>query len=150
MKKRGVRLILIAGIIVIAAAAVYFTFFYSRTCEDRGCFNSALSECKKFNFVEETEDSFWYYKIKGESNNLCVVDVELLQLKAGSVDLVGLEGKEMACSLPLGSTKSPRENLERCHGLLKEELQKIIINKLHNYITENLGEIGEELETPQF
>jgi len=30
--------------------------------------------------------------------------------------------------------------------LLKEEMQAIIIKRLHNYIVDNLGEIGEELE----
>jgi len=57
-----------------------------------------------------------------------------------------LEGKDMLCYLPLGSISAPQENLARCHGSLKEEMQAIIIKRLHNYIVDNLGEIGEELE----
>ena len=56
-----------------------------------------------------------------------------------------LEGREMECYLPFGSVIEPEENLDRCHGLLKEEMQKIIINKLHNYITDNIGKLEDKL-----
>jgi len=59
--------------------------------------------------------------------------------------MAGMEGKEMVCYLPLGTITSPQGNLANCHGLLKEEMQSLIINRLHNYIVNNLGQISEEL-----
>ena len=143
MKKR----VIILGIIVIllAAAAIYYTFFYSRPCPDMICFNSALADCGRRSIIDETESSVWLYEIKGKSRGECVVRVELLQLREGTTKLASLEGKDMLCYLPSGVVGNPRDNLDSCHGLLKEELQKVIIDNLHTYITDNLGEIGEEL-----
>ncbi|MFQ5531454.1 MAG: hypothetical protein ACE5ES_02455, partial [Candidatus Nanoarchaeia archaeon] len=56
-----------------------------------------------------------------------------------------LEGLKMTCSLPIGDISSPEDNLKNCQGPLKEELQNLIIQKMHAYILDNLGDIGEEL-----
>jgi len=144
MKKRNIVISIV--IILIAVVAGYLTFFYSTRCPDYECFNQALANCEKITYTLETEDAFWHYKIQGKSDSTCNVRVSLVQLKDGDVKLSGLEGKEMICSIPLGSTSLPQQNLRRCHGLLKEEMQELIINKLHNYITDHLGEISEELQ----
>jgi len=144
MKKK--RIILIILIAVVFVLAVYFTFYYYKKCSDIGCFNSYLSKCKKASFIDEGDNDVWLYKIKSKSGDECKVNVKLLQLKKGSSDAGILEGKDMNCYLPFSSVSKPQENLERCHGLLKEEMQKIMINKLHNYITSNLGQISEELK----
>ena len=60
--------------------------------------------------------------------------------------MTSLEGEEMTCYTQLGSISSPQGNLANCHCLLKEDMQSLIINKLHNYIVVNLGTINEELE----
>jgi hypothetical protein len=52
----------------------------------------------------------------------------------------------MTCYYPLGTAAYAEKDLSKCHGLLKEELQTIIINKLHAYILENLGKVEEGLE----
>ncbi len=142
MKK---RIILVGLIIIVAVIAVFFTFFYTRKCSDANCFNKALAKCSKASFVNDAEDAAWLYAIKGKSEGDCKVNVEILQLKEGTVGMEGLENKDMDCYLPLGAITSPQENLGRCHGLLKEEMQSLIINKLHNYIVGNLGEISGEL-----
>jgi hypothetical protein len=41
---------------------------------------------------------------------------------------------------------SPEDDLSRCTGQLKENLQEIIIQKLHAYVVENLGQISKELQ----
>jgi len=135
-------------IILVAVIAVYFTFFYPRKCGDATCFNSALLKCKRAKYIDDLTDAVWSYRIKGKSGDKCQVDVKLLQLKRGASEMVILEGKEMTCYLPLGVITSPQEDLKKCHGLLKEEMQSLIINRLHNYIVENLGEISEELKKP--
>ena len=40
----------------------------------------------------------------------------------------------------------PEKDLGVCHGRLKEELQGIIIKRLHTYIVDNIGEIDETLD----
>lgn len=136
-------------IIILAVLAVllggYFMFFYSQKCMNKECFNSALSACKRAEFIKEADDASWLYKIAGRSNEECKVIVKMLQLKQGNIEMAVLEGKEMACYLAFGSVAEPQENINKCSGSLKEEMQKIIINRLHSYITENLGEIAGEL-----
>jgi len=54
----------------------------------------------------------------------------------------------MTCYIPYGSLTVPQENLKNCHGELKEELQDVIIKKMHTYILDHIGEINKELEKP--
>lgn len=142
-KKRVILIVLIALVFILA---VYFTFFYYKKCSGIGCFNSYLSKCKKAVYIDEGDNDVWLYKIKSKIKDECKVNVKLLQLKKGTSDASVLEGKDMDCYLPYSSIAKPQENLDRCHGLLKEEMQKIMINKLHSYITSNLGQISEELK----
>jgi hypothetical protein len=51
----------------------------------------------------------------------------------------------MTCYLPIGDDRVPEADISVCHGILKEELQAIIIEKLHLYVVENIGEISSEL-----
>jgi hypothetical protein len=143
MKKRVSWLLIVLIIVVVG---VYFLFFYTKKCNDAACFNSALIKCKKTSYISDAEDGSWFYSIKGKEEETCKVNVKMLQLKRGTIEMSSLQGKDMDCYLPLGIVTSPQEDLDRCHGILKEEMQKIIITRLHNYIVGNLGDIGEELE----
>ena len=155
MNKRGLGAklkIVIVLIIVILAIAIYFTFFYSYKCKDISCFREHQKRCNlissKTTFVNDIEDATWFYHIKGKKGNECKVQVKLLQVKKGDVSFSKLEGQSMNCYVPIGSVVAPESDISNCHGLLKEDLQETIINKLHKYIVNNLGEISEELEKP--
>ena len=143
MKKRGIGLIII--IVIVALLAVYFTFFFYRSCGDRGCFNDALSECSRVSYLNDAEDASWMYKIQGKSQEQCKIEVKLLALREGNLDLSKLDGKSMTCLHPIGDIRDPQDNLKTCQGELKEEMQDVIINRLHKYIRDNLGEISDEL-----
>lgn len=145
MKKRAIILILI---LVVALLAIYFTFFYTKKCGDRGCFNLALQKCSRVSYLNDAEDTVWLYKIKGKEKGGCEVYVKLVKLKTGATDIVELEGKDMNCYPPLGIMRDPQDDLGKCSGKLKEEMQTLIINRLHAYIVENLGQISEELKEP--
>jgi len=54
----------------------------------------------------------------------------------------------MVCNIPLGSVILPESDLTNCHGILKENLQEQTIIKLHNYISQNLGQINAEMFSP--
>ena len=66
--------------------------------------------------------------------------------KEGELGIDRLEGYEMSCFYDRGQGVYPEDDLSKCHGRLKEELQGIIINKLHTYVIENLGKIEEGID----
>lgn len=146
MKVKKRKFIWVIVVLIILVIAIFFTFFYTRKCSDAVCFNKALTRCSRASYINDAKDATWLYVIKGKDKGECEVDVEILQMKEGTADMSGLENKEMTCYITLGFVSSPQENLARCHGLLKEEMQDVIINRLHNYIVSNLGEISGELE----
>lgn len=146
-KKGGAgTIIIVSTIIIILVIAIYFTFFFSYTCEDIACFRAHQEKCKRTTYINDATDATWFYKILGEENKACEIRVEVLRIKTGDPDRKVLEEKSMNCYLPLGDTSLPEGDIENCHGLLKEELQKSMIDKLNLYIIENIGDISEELK----
>ena len=145
MKKRVVilSLLLIIALIGLIISA-YYIYFFMNKCSTQECFYSSLTQCKRTLYISENTDSDMEYKILGKEGNSCNVYVQLLQLKKGAVELTILENKDMICSLPFGVLQEPEKNLKNCHGRLKEEIQNIIIQRMHSQIVENLGKISEE------
>jgi hypothetical protein len=139
------KVILLFAVILILIGAVYFTFFFTYSCDSLACFQAHQRECSRTHFINQESDTVWDYKIVGEENKACQIEVKVLQVKQGETDRKKLEGESMTCYLPFGSDKSPESDISVCHGLLKEELQGMIIEKLHLYVVENIGEIGNEL-----
>lgn len=146
MKKSDWIALGVIGVILLIGFAVYFTFFFTYKCNDLACYQAHQAKCARTKFIKDGEDTIWEYIIKGETKDECKVYVKVLTIKQGSSDKKVLEGLSMNCYLPLESKINPESDLKKCHGELKEELQNLIIQKLHSYILDNLGEIGEELE----
>lgn len=132
-------------IVLIAIVAIYFTFFFSYKCEDIACFQAHQEKCSKTEFINDDKAITWAYKINGKKDGKCEINVEILQIKEGSLDKKVLEGKSMNCYLPIGSKSFPEKDISVCHGLLKEEFQDIMLKNAHKYIVENIGEINAEL-----
>ncbi len=142
------KLIIVSLIMVVVLAAVFLTWFlypFTKDCPNRECFSEALVFCERAQWLNDDNEATWLYTIKGQDEGRCEVEVELLQAKQGEQELSNIEGKNMICRLPLKTMTIPEQNLESCHGLLKEELQDLIIKKMHSYIIENLGEISGNL-----
>ena len=70
------------------------------------------------------------------------VGVTLYYLLTGKTPF---EGNNMLCSFEYGVIAYPERNLNRCSGELKENLQTNIIQRLHIYILDEVGEIDEAL-----
>lgn len=139
------RIIFIIAIILLVLS-IYLKFFYFENCyQDRKCFNVALARCDKAIFKNYGLDSAWYYKIEGKQGDSCIVYVENINFKT-AIEAVKLKDKSMECYLPFGLITSPESNIDLCHGLLKEELQDLIIEKMHLYIVQNIGNITEAIE----
>lgn len=132
--------------LVVLLTAVYFTFFFAYKCDSKECFLAKQKSCKRATYINNVEDISWFYHIKGKEANRCKILVKILNVNEGPRDQEKLENKEMECFLQIGDMGLPGAEIANCHGLLKEGLQEIIINKLHQYILDNLGEIGKDLE----
>lgn len=145
VKKRGIFIIIIVILTIVIALLVYFNFIYQRNCSSLQCFNSAMLNCDKAVYISDTDSAVWKYTILESKNNQCIINTKIIQLKEGSTELLTLEGKSMACYVPLGFSGSPSQNLVACHGILKEEMQDLLIKRLHLYVTEHIGQISEEL-----
>lgn len=131
--------------IIIFLSAVYLTFFYTYKCKDIACWEYKMQKCSKASYFNDAKEIAWSYKIKGKQNGDCLINVRVYEVKHGLTSSLPLEGKDMDCLLPLGTITPPESNPLLCHGILKEEMQNLIIQKLHQYIVQNVGQIGKEL-----
>ncbi len=145
---KGLVITLTVLAVVVLAAAIYFSFFFDYNCDDKACFQAHQQKCSRTNFINDIEEATWEYNIKGKNDGACEIEVKMLQIKEGTLDKKKLEGLTMICTLPIGSAASPESDIGLCHGELKEEMQNLIIQKLHYYIIDNIGQIDEELENP--
>lgn len=149
MKKR-ITVVMVSVIFVALLISLILTIVLPTTkrCATQICYEDALISCERASFIYEGGDASWLYTIKGKARGECKVNVKLLQAKKGSQEIAITQGKAMDCYLPLRSVIKPQQNLEKCHGLLKEVMQDLIIRKMHSYILENMGKINEELKKP--
>ncbi len=140
---------LVISFIIISFIVVYLIFFYYPKCNDPACWDSKLKVCSKVRYINSPVDVTWEYKILGketiDGEEKCKVKVLAIDIKRGLEKTEILEGKEMICFLPYGVIVKPEANPNLCTGKLKEEMQNLIIQKLHEYILQNLGEIKNEL-----
>ncbi len=143
MEKERVALVVLAVILLIAI--IVLVLMKTKECSNLECFNSALEKCKKAAWLSDENDAAWEYTIKGKANEECEVNVKLVEIKQGKTDVLKLQGMEMKCYVPAGFSGNPQADLSKCHGALKEEMQDVIINKMHSYILDNIGKISSDL-----
>lgn len=143
--KRGIIISLSILAVILLIAGIYFTWFFTYTCTTMECFQANQIKCAKATVLRETDTTRWSYIIKGKQNNLCVIEATVLKVKEGQIDRINLEGNSMDCSLPLGSKVFPESDLDKCHGILKEEIQQIIITNAHAQIIANIGKVSGEV-----
>jgi hypothetical protein len=143
MKKELIIEIALGVVLIALAITIYFGYFYYSSCKDETCFSKSLVECKKTVYLNNAPAALLKYKITGEQSGECNVQVSLLQVKKGTIDLAQLEGLKMSCLLPLRTIMIPESNLENCKGELKEEIQSIVINRMHAELASNIGKINQ-------
>ncbi|MEM3074837.1 MAG: hypothetical protein QW727_02765 [Candidatus Pacearchaeota archaeon] len=144
--KLGVIIVIV--VISVGIITAYTTFLYYPKCKDIECWNSKLKKCSKAIFINEPRDITWEYTILGKKTisdqKKCVVKTKVIDIRRGLKKTEILEGKEMICSLPFGAIILPEANPNFCTGKLKEEMQGLIIQKLHEYILQNIGKLTKE------
>lgn len=144
-RRLWVSILLVAAIVFLIVYISYSYFYDPIECYNYECFQQKMSSCSKASYINEENEASWRYIIKGTKGNQCEVEVKLLQPKAGELGIEELRGLEMTCLYDLGFTGYPEDDINSCTGKLKEELQAIVIEKLHTYVLENLGRFDEEL-----
>ena len=144
--KKKIYLALIILVVGVIGINLYFFSYIPKSCENIECYGKALVDCRKVWVINEDENYVWRYEILNEGNNNCNVEVILLKMKDGTINVEDLEGKSMVCRVEKVGDILPEKDMLRCSGILKEELQEIIIDRLHNYLLENIGEINENLK----
>lgn len=145
--QKRVGLALIILIIALVAFSSYFLFFYVKPVSSGQEFVNAMTDCKRVSWIREDIQANWAYTIIGNAKEeACNVEVQLLKIKKGTIDNEKLQGKKMTCIILKDEIKLPEKDLFQCTGILKEELQELIIEKMHGYLLENLVETNEEFE----
>jgi len=148
LKKWVIAAVIVSIVIVIVIAIGGYFFYTGPQCGSEECFNDNLIECKRSSFIADKPDTVLGYQILSVIEGKCRVEVELIQVKRGSGDLVGLEGEKMICELQKGVFTQPESDIKDCHGSLKEGIQEAIIQRMHSQLIENIGQI--KLETDIF
>ena len=143
--KRGWKIFIGVLALAVLLAAIYFSFFFHYKCDGPACFKEHQAKCAPTIYVRDGDEVVWQYHIMGKEKNVCQVELTLVQVKKGTLDKQSLEGKAMICEVPLGEGFAPESDLKECHGLLKEEIQEIMIKNAHAQILANLGEIDDAL-----
>ena len=144
-KKRLFISLIVLGILLVGFFG-YFYLFSADKCNDIECYNNALKDCDKIYYLRDGENLVWRYEIIGKKDNLCTVEVVLSKVKKGNLAFQDIEGNKMVCNVEKITNQFPEDDMYQCTGLLKEKLQEYLIDKMHNYVLQNLGEIKENLK----
>jgi transketolase len=141
-KKRDWIVILL--IIFLLAISIILGFFFKQECKSKDCFIQNMVDCKKSYFNYEQQNMTWGYDIRGSSNSDCIIDATVSEVRLNVEVAQKIEGKKMRCTIPknIAGSFMPEAKLQYCHGILKEELQDLIIEKMHLYIMQNIGQIS--------
>jgi hypothetical protein len=141
-------LIVSAIIVVLGLVGLfYFGVFGSvEKCGEIGCYYENLDSCKKSYVLNEDENYVYRYEILNTKGlSYCEVDVRLVKVKNGGPNSAKLEGLNMICKVNRFEEIRPENDMLVCSGKLREELQEIIIDRMHNQILQNWEEIQKGL-----
>ncbi len=147
-KERKVKRAFIITILILLIIIIISFIYFSQTkkCETKECFLESLRQCKRASYASEE----WFYRIEMATENECVVYVKNLNLKDTEVEIAErLKGKDMKCYIAKEGSLDylPHENIDVCHGILKEEILRIMLEKMHLYIIQNIGEFENPMPT---
>src|SRR3989344_1357604 len=141
-------------IILILFVGYYLLFARKVTCEDKVCFEQKMENCAgaKFYYYENS-GAVTLYKVENNpfGTNYCVVNVKMLQ--PGEISEQYKEiftNAEMRCRIPIINLVKPTlasivQNIDYCHGTLKEAMYKAMINSLYKLMARDIGTVITEV-----
>lgn len=139
----------IMTIIVLVAGSVlsyHYVDFPWNKCGDVECYYEKLANCERSYLVYNDGNYFYRYDIWGvNGEDSCDVEVKLLRIVNANADGEKLEGLKMVCVVDKNDRVLPDTEMKMCSGPLREELQEIIIDRLHNQILNHIDEIANKV-----
>jgi hypothetical protein len=130
-------------IIILLGMGSYEFINRAKICDSKACFEDAIAKCKKVSWIREDDIAAWNYVIlRSNDENSCRINVKLLKLNKGDIDLERLQGEYMICNFLKNDQQFPEKDIAKCSGILKEDLQDILIQRMHDYMLKNLGDIA--------
>jgi hypothetical protein len=124
-------------LVILIGLFAYFKF-HVPVCSNTDCFFKNVVSCTPSTFFYAGNISF-DYSINGQDGDYCNIDVKLVRSYWRGNSFDSLNGKSMVCDVPFGKVVFPEEDLDKCHGPLKESLQELILQRLQGYILDNLA-----------
>jgi len=142
---------IVSGIIVIVIFAGFF-LFSAKNCDNEVCFEQAARSCDKAEITLEDETgSETYYKIKGREDGHCLLYIKINKLTDVSEENVRLfRDADMTCAIPEEefarmTVDEMIDNLDYCHGILKEAIYEVTLKNLYGLVTRDLGNVLKEI-----
>lgn len=132
-------------LLILLSYLCFSMFFGKEKCPTEYCFKESMKDCKKAFFSNLQEQTLWTYEVKGAQAGTCKIIVKVEEVQKETASTKSLEGKEMECYIPKGVIAMPEEKIEYCHGLLKEAIQDQIIERMHLYIVQKIGQIEKTI-----
>lgn len=156
-REKGIPKSHLVPLTALLVMLIIFIFFYlyatspsfKKICYDDSCFVQSLQICEKVIYTPSKAGNIWRYEILRQESGTCVVDVKNIVLASSDTKVKNVQGKSMICAVPLdlvGSYTKIEQRIEFCSGPLKEELQSVIIDKLYDYVIQNLGPIAKSIK----
>jgi hypothetical protein len=135
--------------LVLLVLFLLFVFYLFRITDcgyDENCFDEKFSECERAVYLTEDEGNLFEYKITGNSNEGCIVEVSVVEVSSDADTEVKnlFNGKSMTCTVP-NNQEFTVDALSYCTGPLKEAMYELIIQKMYNVLAQSLGDIIHEL-----
>ncbi len=124
--------------LIIIGIVAYLYIAAPERCDNDECFFKALATCTEAKYASFGNISF-DYTIRGREADSCVVNAKLLRSYWRGKTFETLRGKSMDCYLDFGKLVFPDQDLDKCHGPLKESLQDLILQKLQGYVIDVLS-----------
>ena len=146
------RLALVGAVFFVLFIVGYYTGFLRQNCKDDvSCFEQRARACRPSDLVFVQDNNVYLYSV-GSSIWDCTLHVTLKRVEEGAPqEFKQLEGKKMTCVVPKKeldafSFAQFDSYLHYCHGLLKEGLYEIILQRVYSNLVGQMGGILQQAE----
>ena len=146
------RLALVGAVFFVLFISGYYTGFLRENCKsDVSCFDQRARECRPSDLVYTQENNVYVYSV-GSSVWDCTLHVTFKRAEEGAPpEFKQLEGKKMTCAIPKKelidfSMANFDSYMTYCHGLLKEGLYEIILQRVYTNLVGQMSGIVQQAE----
>ena len=140
-----------AGVILIILIGSWL-IFRTKGCSDDFCFEQAARNCDEAKFdLQDENGGVTYYEIQGEEDGNCLLYIKIIKMNGISEENARLfKDADMLCAIPESEFSKMTinemiDNLDYCHGRLKEAIYEITLKNLYGLVTRDLGNVLKQI-----